>query len=128
MSAVSRVIPVTVVLYRVLMVCHVEFCYNHGEKVIRDKLFRWGTHVPDLAAELTCHVSSLCLMFPVAVATLTVIYRHHVRDYLICCSQEERLRFNLQDFWLEANYHNEDLSNLPRYHIFRALIAFICEI
>ena len=67
-------------------------------------------------------------MFPVAVATLTVIYRHHVRDYLICCSQEERLRFNLQDFWLEANYHNEDLSNLPRYHIFRALIAFICEI
>ena len=39
----SRVIPLTVVLYRVLMVCHVEFCYNHGEKVIRDKLFRWGT-------------------------------------------------------------------------------------
>ena len=41
-SVVSRVIPLTVVLYRVLMVCHVEFCYNHGEKVIRDKLFRWG--------------------------------------------------------------------------------------
>ena len=41
MSVVSRVIPLTVVLYRVLMVCHVEFCYNHGEKVIRDKLFRW---------------------------------------------------------------------------------------
>ena len=128
MSVVSRVIPLTVVLYRVLMVCHVEFCYNHGEKVIRDKLFRWGTHVSDLATELTWHVSSLCLMFPVAVATLTVIYREHVRDYLICCSQEERLRFNLQDFWLEANYHNEDLSNLPRYHLFRILLAFICEI
>ena len=41
MCVVSRVIPLTVVLYRVLMVCHVEFCYNHGEKVIRDKLFRW---------------------------------------------------------------------------------------
>ena len=42
MCVVFRVIPLTVVLYRVLMVCHVEFCYNHGEKVIRDKLFRWG--------------------------------------------------------------------------------------
>ena len=35
-----RIISLTVVLYRVLMVCHVEFCYRHGEKVIRDKLFR----------------------------------------------------------------------------------------
>ena len=23
-----------------LMVCHVEFCYHHGEKSIRDTLFR----------------------------------------------------------------------------------------
>ena len=30
----------TVVLYRVLMVCHVEFCYGQGERRIRDKLFR----------------------------------------------------------------------------------------
>ena len=27
-------------VYRVLMVCHVEFCYHRGEKVIRDYLFR----------------------------------------------------------------------------------------
>ena len=38
-----RIISLTVVLYRVLMVCHVEFCYRHGEKVIRDKLFRSDT-------------------------------------------------------------------------------------
>ena len=73
-------------------------------------------------------MSSLCLMFPVAVATMSVVYREHVRDYLICCSQEERLRFNLQDFWLEANYHNENLSNLPRYHIFPILVSVTCEI
>ena len=36
-----RIIPLTVVVYRVLMVCHVEFCYNHGEKVLRDTLFRF---------------------------------------------------------------------------------------
>ena len=37
----SRIIALTVVLYRVLMVCHVEFCHRHSEKVIRDKLFRY---------------------------------------------------------------------------------------
>ena len=59
MSAVSRVIPVTVVLYRVLMVCHVEFCYNHGEKVIRDKLFRWeGTRAWPLRSRVTCPASA----------------------------------------------------------------------
>ena len=66
-------------------------------------------------------------MFSAAVATLSVVYREHVRDFLICSSREERLRFNLQDFWLEANY-NENLSNLPRYHIFRILYSVICEI
>ena len=39
-ASINRVIPVVVVLYRVMMVCHVEFCLRHGEKVIRDKLFR----------------------------------------------------------------------------------------
>ena len=36
-----RIIPLTVVVYRVLMVCYVEFCYNRGEKVIRDCLCRY---------------------------------------------------------------------------------------
>ena len=35
-----RIIPLTVVVYRVLMVCYAEFCYQHGEKVLRDTLFR----------------------------------------------------------------------------------------
>ena len=30
-----------VVVYRVMMVCHVDFCYKHGEKQIRDQLCRW---------------------------------------------------------------------------------------
>ena len=29
-----------VVVYRVLMVCYVDFCYTHGEKQIRDQLCR----------------------------------------------------------------------------------------
>ena len=35
---IARLIPWAVVVYRVLMVCHVELCCNHGEKVIRDRL------------------------------------------------------------------------------------------
>ena len=42
---ISRVIPLVVVIYRVLMVCHVEFCFKHGEKVIRDKLFRCDNYI-----------------------------------------------------------------------------------
>ena len=40
MVTMFRIIPLTVVLYRVMMVCHVEFCYQHGEKYVRDILFR----------------------------------------------------------------------------------------
>ena len=39
-------IPLVVVIYRVLMVCHVDFCMRHGEKIIRDKLFRWKNFKP----------------------------------------------------------------------------------
>ena len=38
-----RIIPVVVVVYRVLMVCYVDFCYTRGEKQIRDQLCRWPT-------------------------------------------------------------------------------------
>ena len=40
MEDLCRIIPLTVILYRVLMVCHVDFCYKYGEKNIRDFLFR----------------------------------------------------------------------------------------
>ena len=41
-SCLFRIIPLTVVLYRVLMVCHVDFCFKYGEKNIRDILFRFS--------------------------------------------------------------------------------------
>ena len=36
-----RFIPLVVVIFRMLMVCHVDFCHKHGEKVIRDQLLRY---------------------------------------------------------------------------------------
>ena len=35
-----RLIPIVVVIFRMLMICHVDFCHKHGEKVIRDQLLR----------------------------------------------------------------------------------------
>ena len=35
---INRINPVIVILYRVLMVCHADFCRNVGEKKIRQML------------------------------------------------------------------------------------------
>ena len=35
-----RLIPLVVVIFRMMMVCHVDFCHKHGEKLIRDQLLR----------------------------------------------------------------------------------------
>ena len=64
---------------------------------------------------------------PLAVSLVTLLYRDHVRDFLICSSTEERLRFNLRDFWLEANYQDENFGNLPPYHPFCVLLIVICK-
>ena len=37
---INRIIPLVVVFYRYLMVCHVDICYNYGEKIIKNKLIR----------------------------------------------------------------------------------------
>ena len=72
-------------------------------------------------------VSRVCVSVPLAVSLVTLLYRDHVRDFLICSSREERLRFNLRDFWLEANYQDENFGNLPPYHPFCVLLITICK-
>ena len=75
----ARMIPIVVVLYRVLMVCHSDFCLKHGERVIRDQLFKTS------------------LLLPFITALFSVLYRDNMRGFLICSSKEEVLRFNIQD-------------------------------
>ena len=76
-----RMIPIVVVVYRVLMVCHSDFCLKHGERVIRDQLFKTS------------------LLLPFITALFSVLYRDNMRGFLICSSKEEVLRFNTWDFW-----------------------------
>ena len=45
-------------LYRVLMVCHVEFCYNFGEKKIKNKLVRWVLDLQGVNFQFTKKSSS----------------------------------------------------------------------
>ena len=44
----------------------------------------------------TCRFS---LLLPLLTSLLSVLYHDRTRDFLICSSREEVLRFNLEDFW-----------------------------
>ena len=80
--APCRIIPVVVVVYRVLMVCYVDFCYTHGEKQIRDQLCRYPTqyyYKPIYSIYFTQFYLRLCLMFPLLMGGISVIYHHNLR-------------------------------------------------
>ena len=43
----------------------------------------------------------MSLIVPTFTALLSVLHHDKIRDFLICSSREEDLRFNLNDFWLK---------------------------
>ena len=59
-------------------------------------------------------------------AFVTLLYREHVRDFMICSAREQELRYNIQDFYLDKHY-KEELVILPFYHPFKALYYLICK-
>ena len=65
-----------------------------------------------------------CLSFPLLVACMTVYFHTNLRDYLICSSREEQLRFNLHNFW-ESKHYPESLTNLVWYHPFEIAVQLI---
>ena len=73
-----RTIPVVVVVYRVMMVCHVDFCYTRGEKQIRDQLCRWTTFFLEdkILTVRLLYFSRFCLLFPMMIGGISVL--HHV--------------------------------------------------
>ena len=101
-----RVIPITIVFYRYLMVCHVDYCLEKGEKKIRKILLR------------------MCLVFPVLVGSLSLFYKDNMRDSVICNGREEMLRFNTNNFLEDISY-DESVFNLPFHHPFKILAMFL---
>ena len=77
----SRLIPITISLYRYLMVCHHEFCRGVGEKVLSRRLIRWTFVTPII----------LSFMF-------TLFSQDVIRDNLVCNGREEAVWYNLNNF------------------------------
>ena len=116
-----------VVLYRVLMVCYVEFCYNFGERIIRDILFRLKKiSKKSIISKVLKSTNRWCFLIPLLLSIFSVMQHNNLRDYLICTSREEQLRFNLENFWMSEEYP-ESLTTLPFYHPYEVLIQIVCK-
>ena len=111
------------------MVCHVEFCYNHGEKVLRDTLVRFDPpmNIVTKLFSITHNVLRFCLMISVVVGLITTYVHNSLRSYLICSEREEFLRFNLEDFWSPAPYDGSSFTNFPVYHPFKIMSWSLCK-
>ena len=88
------------------MVCHIPYCLEKGEKAIRENLVK------------------LCIVLPVLVATLTMLFSDNLRDTFMCNGTEEILRFNINNFLEDVSY-NENSIILPLHHPYRILGLFI---
>ena len=100
MNGCCRVIPVTIVFYRYLMVCHVDYCFKKGEKEIRKILLR------------------ICLVFPIFVGSLTLFHADNMRDSVMCNGREEKLLFNTNNFLEDFSYDGSVII-LPFHHPYK---------
>ena len=67
-----------------------------------------------------------CFLIPLLLSIFSVMQHNNLRDYLICTSREEQLRFNLENFWMSEEYP-ESLTTLPFYHPYEVLIQIVCK-
>ena len=70
----NRLVPVSIVVYRYLMVCHAAFCFNTGEKWI----WKWMMRI--LITMCVCFGASYCYHF------------NDARTYLRCMGREENFK------------------------------------
>ena len=103
-----RVIPITIVFYRYLMVCHVDYCLEKGEKKIRKILLR------------------MCLVFPIFLGSLSLFYKDNMRDSVMCNGREELLLFNINNFLEDISYDGS-VFNLPFHHPYKIFAIFLCK-
>ena len=101
-----RVVPVLIILYRFLMVCHSSYCLKIGEQRIRDRLL------------------NVCAVIPCLVALLSFIFTEDLRDNNICNGREEVLRFNVSNF-LQPVFYDEFVIRAPIFHPFSLLVLFV---
>ena len=106
MNGCYRVIPLTIVFYRYLMVCHVDFCLEKGEHKIRKILLQ------------------MCLVFPIFVGSLSLFHADNMRDSVMCNGREEKLLFNTNNFIEDISYDGS-VINLPFHHPYKIFGLFM---
>ena len=121
-GCVPRLIPVTIVMYRYLMVCHAEFSHKMGERVLTRRLIHWT------------------FIIPVVLSVIGLFFQDFLRDNLICNGREEVLWYNLDNFFGKTvggkffksvfcnksyNLSDDDLLLLNLSHPFKILTTLI---
>ena len=76
-------IPVTIVLYRYLMACKVDFSHRVGGKVLSRLLFRYT------------------FILPLVLSISAIFFQDFLRDNLVCNGREEVLWYNLDNFFMK---------------------------
>ena len=83
---VNRLIPISLVFYRYMMVCKAVQAYNMGETVLASIVFK----------------STICLPLFFGVASVPKLSK--IRMYMICMGKEERFLFETADFYKHSTF------------------------
>ena len=104
---INRLIPISIVIFRYIMVCKAIMAFNMGEKVLAGIVYK------------------LTVFVPVIYGVSTAFYLNKTRLFLICMGQEESFSFEISDFFENSSFGTS--LKLPFLNPFRLtfnVIAF----
>ena len=104
---VNRVIPVSIVIYRYLLVCHLDTAERIGKSRLKKIL------------------NLLTLLIPAFLSLLSLIYRNDMIYFLVCKSQEEVFYYDTDDFGV--SFSGGFQNNNPIYHPTRIAGLIVCN-
>ena len=104
---VNRLVPISIAIFRFLMVCKAVLVVKLGEKRVSRTIF------------------NINLLAPVVIALMTLLHLQNLRLYLKCVGKEEQFLFKFPSFF--SNIPSGTSIKLPFLHPFRLafnIIAF----
>ena len=104
---VNRIIPISIVFFRYIMVCKAVLAFNMGETVLASTVYK----------------TTVCLPFFFCIAAVPNLSK--LRMFLICMGKEERFLFETSDFFANSKFGSS--FKLPFMNPFRLsfnIIAF----
>ena len=83
---VNRIIPISIVFFRYIMVCKAVLAFNMGETVLASTIYK----------------TTVCLPFFFCIAAVPNLSK--LRMFLICMGKEERFLFETSDFFKHSKF------------------------